>query len=142
MTIHWGLKLMLIAGVMASGGGLRAKAQTHAGDTSTGNFYVKLTAVPSTRPEEVTARKHSVVPSAVYWDNLYNVGKVAVFGSARDGSMTFGVVILEGVTEAEAHAIADGVPSVKAGLTTAEVLPMQMYLNSAPRPRAAQKAAR
>jgi uncharacterized protein YciI len=142
MDIRYGVRLMLIAGVVAGGAGLRATAQAPAHDNRTGDFYVKLTTVPLDTPEEVAKLKRNVVPSAVYWDDLYNEGKVAVLGLAQEGATKFSVVILEGVSEAEAHTIAEQAPSVKAGLTMAEVFPMQVYLESAPRTRAAQKSAR
>jgi uncharacterized protein YciI len=140
MNIRCGLKMMLIAGFATAAAGACAVAQMPAKASPAGCFYIKLTAVPLNTPEELSARKHSVMPSAAYWANLYNAGKVSMLGSARDGETTFSVVILEGVSEAEAHSIAEGVPSVKAGVTTAEVLPMQVNLDSAPRPRVANKS--
>jgi uncharacterized protein YciI len=126
MIIRYGLKLILAAGLVASVAGSCAMAETVAQIPSKQSFLIRLTAVPANTPEEQTARKRSVLPSAVYWDNLYNVGKVSVLGSAQDGGTTFSVVILQGVSEDEARSIAEGVPSVKAGVTTAEVLPLQV----------------
>jgi uncharacterized protein YciI len=120
------LKSVLIAGLVAGVAGSCAMAEAVAQMPGKQSFLIRLTAVPAKTAEDQTARKRSVLPSAVYWDNLYNVGKVAVLGSAQDGGTTVSVVILDGVSEAEAHSIADGVPSVKAGVTTAEVLPLQV----------------
>ena len=140
MNIRYGLKLILTVGLTAGSLGSCAMAQSPAKVAGTGSYLVKLTALSSNTPEEAAARKHSVLASEVYWDNLYNVGKVAVLGSAQDGGQTFSVVILQCVSEAEAHSIAYGVPSVKAGVTSAEVLPMQLYQASASRPRSALRS--
>ena len=140
MNIRYGLKLILIAGLAAGGAGSCAMAQSRGQALRTGSYLVKLTALTLNTPEELSARKRSVLASEVYWDNLYNVGKVAVLGSAQDGATTYNVVILQCVSEAEARSIADSVPSVKAGVTSAEVLPMQVYLANASRPRTALKS--
>lgn len=129
MKTTYSLKWMLAAGMMVAACGQVATAQ-NAGQGSVkdckGSYLVRLTALTINTPEELAASKHSVLASAVYWDNLYNVGKVSVLGAAQNGGATFSVVILQGVSETEARSIADGVPSVKAGVTSAEVLPIQV----------------
>jgi uncharacterized protein YciI len=124
------LTLVAVGGLL-SGGGLCIAAQAASGPAGVGSYYVKLTAPPLSSPERLAVRQHSMIRSAAYWDNLYNVGKVTIVGATKDGSKDgsagFGVVILEGVSQNEAISIANGDPSVKAGVTTAEVLPMQVF---------------
>jgi len=96
--------------------------------SSSASYIIKLKAPQVDTVDSVAVRKRNIVPAAVYWDNLYNVGKVALLGSAQDGDTKCRVVIVEGVNEDQARAIANGDPNVKAGIVTAEVIPFRVEL--------------
>lgn len=103
-------------------------AQSAKAESSAGSYIIKLKTPQADTADEAAIRAHNVVPAAAYWDNLYNVGKVALLGSAKDGETMYRVVIVEGVNEDEARTIAESDPNVKAGAVTAEVIPFRVNL--------------
>ena len=115
---------MVLAGATAAAG----LAQTPTASASSESYIIKLQAPQVDTADAAAIRKHNVIPAAVYWDNLYNIGKVALLGSAQDGNTKCRVVIVEGVNEDQAKAIASADPNVKAGVVTAEVIPFHVEL--------------
>jgi uncharacterized protein YciI len=109
-------------------GATAASAQTPTSRSTSESYIIKLKAPQLDSADEAAMRRRNTVPAAVYWDNLYNVGKVALLGSARDGDSTYRVVILEGVNADEARTIARNDPNVMAGAVTAEIIPLRVDL--------------
>lgn len=96
-------------------------------------FYIRLTPAHTLPGDEARAReKKTVVAEATYWNGLHQLGKVLIYGSAKerrhDEAESFALIIVQGTTEAEARSLAQDAPSVKQGIFTAEVLPMSLYL--------------
>ena len=91
-------------------------------------FYLRLTpprptfAKDMTQDELAQMQKH-----AAYWAEQFKTGKVLILGPVDDPKGTFGFVVVE-CTEAEAHAMADGDPTVKSGMNRFEVIPMHVFL--------------
>jgi hypothetical protein len=122
--------ITLCCAVLVGAPGLAGFAQAPkiASSTNSESYIIKLKA-PQIDSADVSAiRRHNVIPAAVYWDNLYNVGKVSLLGSTQDGDTAYRVVIVEGVSAQQAQMIADSDPNVKAGAVTAEVTPFHVNL--------------
>lgn len=64
---------------------------------------------------------------AQYWADQFKTGKVLIIGPVLDPKGAFGMAVVE-CSEAEARAMADNDPSVKAGLNKIEVLPMRVFM--------------
>lgn len=125
------LYCMVLAGATACATACSAQAPT--ASTTPESYIIKLRAPQVDTPVSAAIRKRNILPAATYWDNLYNVGKVALLGSAQDGSSSYRVVIVEGVNEDQAKAIANSDPNVKAGAATAEVSPFRIdFAKSSP----------
>ena len=63
-----------------------------------------------------------------YLKKLMGEGKVVVAGPSINGEKTFGLILVETDTEAEARAIMENDPSYKAGIQKGEVLPFTISL--------------
>jgi uncharacterized protein len=63
-----------------------------------------------------------------YLKKLAADGKVVLAGPSINGDKTFGIVVLEVASEAEATALMQGDPSVRAGVMKGEVLPFTLSL--------------
>jgi uncharacterized protein YciI len=103
-----------------------AFAQTPKVPASSESYIIKLKLPEVDSPDAMAARKSNVLHSAAYWDNLYNMGTVALLGSAQKGNATYRVAIVEGVTEDQAQTIANEDPNVRAGAVTAEVIALHV----------------
>jgi uncharacterized protein YciI len=121
--------------VLAASTTVAASAQVPKPASSDVNYIVKLKVTQADTPDGKASRKLNVIAGAAYWDNLYNLGKVALLGSAQDGDATYRVIILEGVNGDEARTMANSDPNVKAGAVTAEIIPMHVNLIDNSRPR-------
>lgn len=90
------------------------------------HFFYKLVAP---RPDfHVTMdekEQNAMNAHMMYWAELFNRGKVAVYGPVFDPAGVFGMAVLE-VNEAnEANSIKDNDPAVTSGICTAQLIPMQ-----------------
>jgi uncharacterized protein YciI len=63
-----------------------------------------------------------------YLKKLLAEGKLIVAGPSINGPKTFGIILVEVDSEAEAKAIMEGDPAYKAGVQKGEVLPFRMAL--------------
>jgi uncharacterized protein len=61
-----------------------------------------------------------------YWKDLFDKGVCVFGGPVLDPRGVYGVLAIRAATEEEARAIADGDPSVKAGLNRMEVAEMKI----------------
>ncbi len=64
---------------------------------------------------------------AAYWAEQFKTGKVLILGPVNDPKGVFGMFVVE-CTQAEAQAMADGDPTVKAGLNKMDVMPMRVFM--------------
>src|SRR3712207_7644474 len=53
----------------------------------------------------------------------------SIAGPSINGDKTFGIVVVEAASEAEARTLMEADPSVKAGVMTGEVLPFRLSLD-------------
>ena len=65
---------------------------------------------------------------AAYWAEQFKTGKVLIIGPVMDPKGAWGMAVLECGNQAEAQALADNDPTVKAGLNKIEVVPMHVFL--------------
>jgi len=92
-------------------------------------FYVRMIFPRPTFATDMTPQEHEqMVKHAAYWTEQFKAGKVLLLGPVMDPNGAFGVVVLE-CTEAEAHALADGDPTVKSGMNKVEVMPMRVFMH-------------
>jgi uncharacterized protein YciI len=75
---------------------------------------------------DMTAAEATVMKAHVaYWQAHLDAGRVVVFGPVADPSGTWGLAVLEVDTEDDAVALADADPTIREGVCTYEVFPMQ-----------------
>jgi uncharacterized protein YciI len=65
---------------------------------------------------------------AAYIKRLHEQGKVVLAGPSINGEKTFGLVVVQASSEAEARTILEGDPSYKSGIMRGEVLPFRMFV--------------
>ena len=93
-------------------------------------FFIKLTPPRATFPADITPAEQQLMDQhAAYWAELFKAGKVLILGPVFDPKGAFGMGVIEAATEAEAHAMANNDPTVKAGLNTIEILPMHVFVH-------------
>ncbi len=91
-------------------------------------FYLKLVPPRPTFATDMTPHEQELMQQhAAYWADQFKTGKVLILGPVMDPKGVFGIVVVE-CSEAEAHAMADGDPTVKAGLNHFDVMPMHVFL--------------
>jgi uncharacterized protein YciI len=118
---------------MALGSSMVTHAQTAAAPAAAQaepqQFYVRMTFPRPTFAKDMTDQERAQMRQhAAYWTDQFKTGKVLLLGPVMDPSGAFGVVIVE-CTEAEAHALADGDPTVKSGMNKVDVMPMRVFLH-------------
>ena len=74
------------------------------------------------------AEQKTVGEHFAYLKKLLADGKVLLAGPSVNGDKTFGIVVVEAASEAEARTLMEGDPSVKAGVMKGEVLPFTLSL--------------
>ena len=91
-------------------------------------FYMRLVPPRPTFAKDMTEQELALMKQhAAYWADQFKTGKVLIIGPVDDPKGAFGIVVVE-CTEAEAHAMADGDPTVKSGMNHFEVMPMHVFL--------------
>ena len=91
-------------------------------------FYMRLVPPRPTFAKDMTDQEMALMKlHAAYWAEQFKSGKVLIIGPVDDPKGSFGVAIVE-CTEAEAHVMADGDPTVKAGMNHFDVMPMHVFL--------------
>jgi uncharacterized protein YciI len=120
--------------VMALAGPGMMQAQTAAAAPAAAQagpqqFYLRLTFPRPTFAKDMTPTERAQMQQhAAYWAEQFKTGKVLLLGPVMDPSGAFGVVVVE-CTEAEAHAMADGDPTVKSGMNKFDVMPMRVFMH-------------
>lgn len=122
----WGAAL-----VVALGSPMMMQAQTAAAPAAAQaapqQFFMRLTPPRPTFAKDMTADEMAQMQKhAAYWAEQFKTGKVLIIGPVDDPKGVFGFVVVE-CTEAEAHAMADGDPTVKSGLNHFDVMPMHVF---------------
>jgi uncharacterized protein YciI len=74
------------------------------------------------------AEQKTVAEHFAYLKKLVGEGKVILGGPSINGDKTFGLVLLEVDSQAEASAVMQADPCIKAGVMTGEVLPFNLAL--------------
>jgi uncharacterized protein YciI len=88
-------------------------------------FFVRIIAPRSTFAQDITEpEKRLMDDHYAYWTVKYNEGVCLMGGPVLDPKGVYGVPVIRAATKDEARAIASADPSVKGGLTRAEVFEM------------------
>ena len=93
------------------------------------HFVIRIQPVRATFVNDATQEESKTMGVHFeYLKKLVAEGKVVLAGPSINGEKTFGLIIVEVDTEAEARAILEGDPSYKAGIQIGEVFPFTLAL--------------
>lgn len=93
------------------------------------HFMARLLGTREGWPENMTGDEQRIMGEHfVYLKELVGAGKVLLAGPVFDPEAAFGLIVLEVESEAEARAIVEADPSVKAGLHRFTLAPMRASL--------------
>ena len=93
------------------------------------HFLIRIEPVRATFVNDATNEESKIMGvHFAYLKKLVAEGKVVLAGPSINGEKTFGLIVVEVDTEAEARAILEGDPSYKAGIQRGEVLPFSLAL--------------
>jgi uncharacterized protein len=93
------------------------------------SFLIRIQPVRSTFVQDATKEEGKIMGAHFeYLKKLTAEGKVVLAGPSINGEKTFGLIIVETDTEAEARGIMENDPSYKAGIQRGEVLPFTIAL--------------
>ena len=107
----------------------QAAAAPAAAQAGPQQFYLRLNFPRPTFAKDMTPTEHQqMLQHGEYWRDQFKTGKVLILGPVDDPKGAFGMVVVE-CTEAEAHAMADGDPTVKSGMNKFDVMPMRVFLH-------------
>jgi uncharacterized protein YciI len=91
------------------------------------HFFFKLIPPRSTFPQDITPDESVLMDRhAQYFRKEFEAGKVLIYGPVFSPEGAFGMSVLEVADEAEARALCENDPSVKAGMNRWEVYPMRV----------------
>lgn len=91
------------------------------------HFFMKLIPPRATFPADITAEERSLMQEhARYTKELFNDGKILVYGPVLAADGAFGIGVFEAEGEAEVRQLMEGDPSVQARLNRYEVHPMRV----------------
>ena len=76
---------------------------------------------PSFAADMTGAEMAIMAEHAVYWTDLFEEGRITVFGVVIEQAGAWGLAVVEADTEDDVRALGEGDPAVKAGLCTFEV---------------------
>lgn len=89
------------------------------------HYYFKLIPPRPTFPQDMSAEEKALMEQhSAYFRENFESGKVLLYGPVLGPGGAFGLGILEVADEAEAWRIAEGDPSIRAGLNRFEICPM------------------
>lgn len=92
-------------------------------------FLIRIQPVRPTFVEDATKEEGKIMGEHFqYLKSLAAEGKVVIAGPSINGAKTFGLIVVEVDTEADARKIMEGDPSVKGGLQKDEVLPFNIAI--------------
>lgn len=98
-------------------------------ETKKKHFLIRIQPVRATFIKDATKEElNTMGVHFAYLKKLVAEGKVVLAGPSINGDKTFGLILVEVDTEAEARAILEGDPSYKAGIQRGEVLPFTLSL--------------
>ena len=101
------------------------------------HFVYKLIAPRATFAADMTEAEQAIMGEhAAYWMNLFEDGRVVVFGVVMEHSGAWGLAVVEGETEDDVRALGSEDPAVKKHLCTFDVGVMPSAVVR-PRPAAA-----
>lgn len=90
-------------------------------------YFVKLIPPRATFPLDMTADERALMQQHVaYFGQLFDAGKVLIYGPVMATDAAYGMGILDVADEAEALSIMESDPSVKAMLNRYELAPMRV----------------
>jgi uncharacterized protein YciI len=88
-------------------------------------WFLRLVPPRTTFPADMTPAEEKLMDEHfLYWKDLFQKGVCIFGGPVFDPKGAFGVVVVRAATMEEARALADGDPTVKAGMNKMEVAPM------------------
>jgi uncharacterized protein YciI len=91
-------------------------------------FYLRLTPPRPTFAKDMTPQEEALMEQhAAYWAEQFKTGKVLILGPVDDPKGVFGFMVVQ-CTQAEAQAMADGDPTVKAGMNKIDVMSMHVFM--------------
>jgi uncharacterized protein YciI len=92
-------------------------------------FLIRIQPVRSTFIHDATREEGKIMGDHFqYLKKLAAEGKVVLAGPSINGDKTFGLIVVETSSEAEARSIMENDPSYKAGIQKGEVLPFTISL--------------
>ena len=114
-------------------GGLALSAQTPATNPTPKEaapamktFFIRIIPPRPTFDKDATPAEQALMDEHyVYWKDLFDKGVCVFGGPVFDPKGVYGVLAVEAASEDEARALANGDPSVKAGLIHTEVAEMR-----------------
>jgi uncharacterized protein YciI len=91
------------------------------------NWFIRLIPPRPTFDQDLNEAEGKLMEEHFhYWKELHEKGVCQFGGPVLDARGVFGVLAIRAADEAEARALADGDPSVKAGIMRAEVAEMRV----------------
>ena len=88
-------------------------------------WFLRLVPPRTTFPADMTPAEEKLMDEHfIYWKDKFEKGICIFGGPVLDPKGAFGVVVVRAATMEEARALADGDPTVKAGMNKMEVAPM------------------
>jgi uncharacterized protein YciI len=92
-------------------------------------FLIRIQPVRATFVQDATKEEEKIMSEHfAYLKKLAGQGKVVLAGPSINGEKTFGLIVVEVDSEAEARKIMEGDPSFKAGIQKGEVLPFRISI--------------
>jgi uncharacterized protein len=125
------LRKLILAAVLSVASGLLIPmlAQEQPAKPNKQHFLIMLKPGRAGFVETPTpAEQKTVGEHFAYLKKLTADGKVLLAGPSINGAKTFGLVVVEVASEAEATALMQGDPSVKSGVMKGEVVPFNLAL--------------
>jgi uncharacterized protein YciI len=91
------------------------------------HFFLRLIPPRPTFPHDITAAERALMGAhAAYTKEHFDAGRILIYGPVLAPVDSFGMAVVEVMSEAEARAMMDADPSVAAGMNRYELLPMRV----------------
>jgi uncharacterized protein YciI len=120
---------LLFAAILVSAAGVRAQAPAAAPNAAPAmkTWFLRLIPPRPTFDKDMTDAEGALMEQHfVYWKAQFDKGVCVFGGPVLDPRGVYGVLAIRAATEEEARALADGDPSVRAGLNKMEVAEMKI----------------
>jgi uncharacterized protein len=90
-------------------------------------FYMKLIPPRPTFPADMTDTERGLMQQhAVYMRELFDAGRVLVYGPVMAATGAFGMGVLDAADEVDARSMLEADPTIVAGMNTYELWPMHL----------------